>query len=145
MLKKKSWDNSRWPKAVVFTAWDTLHHLQLNSFRQQTSANIMPTLLKAILTLSLVTSSKDWDEIRNSNGEKKKKREIILTVQHINLWNVLGKFSAACHPTLEMAGLKGLLTLTPLSRLNTEKYPSLILIKNKTKTDFPDFIASKTL
>lgn len=145
MLKKKSWDNSRWPKAVVFTAWDTLHHLQLNSFRQQTSANIMPTLLKAILTLSLVTSSKDWDEIRNSNGEKKKKREIILTVQHINLWNVLGKFSAACHPTLEMAGLKGLLTLTPLSRLNTEKYPSLILIKNKTKTDFPDFIASETL
>lgn len=144
MLKKKSWDNSRWPKAVVFTAWDTLHHLQLNSFRQQTSANIMPTLLKAILTLSLVTSSKDWDEIRNSNGEKKK-REIILTVQHINLWNVLGKFSAACHPTLEMAGLKGLLTLTPLSRLNTEKYPSLILIKNKTKTDFPDFIASETL
>lgn len=145
MLKKKSWDNSRWPKAVVFTAWDTLHHLQLNSFRQQTSANIMPTLLKAILTLSLVTSSKDWDEIRNSNGEKKKKREIILTVQHINLWNVLGKFSAACHPTLEMAGLKGLLTLTPLSRSNTEKYPSLILIKNKTKTDFPDFIASETL
>lgn len=76
---------------------------------------------------------------------KKKKREIILTVQHINLWNVLGKFSAACHPTLEMAGLKGLLTLTPLSRSNTEKYPSLILIKNKTKTDFPDFIASETL
>lgn len=76
---------------------------------------------------------------------KKKKREIILTVQHINLWNVLGKFSAACYPTLEMAGLEGLLTLTPLSRSNTEKYPSLILIKNKTKTDFPDFIASKTL
>lgn len=68
-----------------------------------------------------------------------------MTVQHINLWNVLGKFSTACHPTLEMAGLKGLLTFTPLSRLNTEKYPSLILIKNKTKTDFPDFIASETL